>query len=41
MLLVADARNHKIRRVEVATGVVTRLAGNGERGDADSAGGAL
>ena len=39
-LFVADSRNHKIRRVEVATGTVTTLAGSGEDGDADAVGGA-
>ncbi|EOD20495.1 hypothetical protein EMIHUDRAFT_208373 [Emiliania huxleyi CCMP1516] len=37
-LFVADSSNHKIRRVEVATGAVTTLAGSGESGDADGVG---
>ena len=37
-LFVADFSNHKIRRVEVATGAVTTLAGSGEEGDADGVG---
>ncbi|EOD15737.1 hypothetical protein EMIHUDRAFT_44097, partial [Emiliania huxleyi CCMP1516] len=39
-LFVADCWNKKIRRVEVATGAVTTVAGSGERGDADGVGGA-
>ncbi|EOD17200.1 hypothetical protein EMIHUDRAFT_44168, partial [Emiliania huxleyi CCMP1516] len=39
-LFVADYSSHKIRRVEVATGAVTTLAGSGEEGDADGVGGA-
>ena len=39
-LFVADHYNHKIRRVEVATGAVTTLAGSGEGGDADGVGNA-
>jgi len=35
---VSDLYNHKIRRVEVATGAVTTLAGSGEGGDADGVG---
>ncbi|EOD32441.1 hypothetical protein EMIHUDRAFT_253355, partial [Emiliania huxleyi CCMP1516] len=34
-LFVADCDNHKIRRVEVATGTVSTLAGSGGEGDAD------
>ena len=37
-LFVADCDNNKIRRVEVATGAVTTLAGSGEEGDADGVG---
>ena len=37
-LFVADYGNHKIRRVEVATGAVTTLAGSGDEGDADGVG---
>ncbi|EOD31059.1 hypothetical protein EMIHUDRAFT_434364 [Emiliania huxleyi CCMP1516] len=37
-LFVADSSNHKIRRVEVATGAVTTLAGSGEEGGADGVG---
>ena len=37
---VADFNSNKIRRVEVATGDVTTLAGSGEAGDADGVGGA-
>ena len=37
---VADAGNATIRRVEVATGAVTTLAGSGEEGDEDGVGGA-
>ena len=39
-LFVTDFGNHKIRRVEVATGAVTTLAGSGTRGSADGVGGA-
>ena len=39
-LFVADFWNHKIRRVEVATGAVTTVAGSGEEGDEDGVGGA-
>ncbi|EOD33766.1 hypothetical protein EMIHUDRAFT_229266 [Emiliania huxleyi CCMP1516] len=35
---VADWSSHEIRRVEVATGAVTTLAGSGEAGDADGVG---
>ncbi|EOD41273.1 hypothetical protein EMIHUDRAFT_433296 [Emiliania huxleyi CCMP1516] len=38
-LFVAACGNHKIRRVEVATGAVTTLAGSGNDGDADGVGG--
>ncbi|EOD13320.1 hypothetical protein EMIHUDRAFT_246966 [Emiliania huxleyi CCMP1516] len=37
-LFVADWSNHKIRRVEVATGAVTILAGSGTRGREDGVG---
>ena len=37
-LFVADLANHKIRRVEVATGEVTTVAGSGTRGSADGVG---
>ncbi|EOD40581.1 hypothetical protein EMIHUDRAFT_222699 [Emiliania huxleyi CCMP1516] len=37
-LFLADNGNHKILRVEVATGAVTMLAGSGEHGDADGVG---
>uniref|UniRef100_A0A0D3JAB5 SMP-30/Gluconolactonase/LRE-like region domain-containing protein n=1 Tax=Emiliania huxleyi (strain CCMP1516) TaxID=280463 RepID=A0A0D3JAB5_EMIH1 len=37
-MFVADCENHKIRRVEVATGEVTTVAGSGENGDADGVG---
>ena len=39
-LFVVDMFNDKIRRVEVATGAVTTLAGSGETGSADDVGGA-
>ena len=39
-LFVVDWGNNKIRRVEVATGVVTTVAGSGEEGDEDGVGGA-
>ena len=37
-LFVSDIGNHKIRRVEVATGEVTTIAGSGTRGSADGVG---
>ncbi|EOD05092.1 hypothetical protein EMIHUDRAFT_220166 [Emiliania huxleyi CCMP1516] len=37
-LFVTDSGNHKIRRVEVATGSVTTVAGSGDEGDADGVG---
>ena len=37
-LFVADCGNHKIRRVEAATGAVTTLAGSGTMGSADAVG---
>ena len=37
-LFVLDQCNHEIRRVEVATGEMTTLAGSGEAGDADGVG---
>jgi len=39
-LFVSDYINHKIRRVEVATGEVTTLAGSGTEGSTDGVGGA-
>lgn len=36
--LVADQDNQRVRRVEIATGLVTTLAGSGSRGFADGAG---
>ena len=39
-LYVADYSNHKIRRIEIATGVVTTLAGSGSNGSADGIGSA-
>ena len=39
-LLVTDIGNHKIRRVEVATGAVTTVVGSGTAGSADGVGGA-
>ena len=33
-LFVSDTANHKIRKVDVATGAVTTLAGSGEDGSA-------
>ena len=38
-LFVADTFSHKIRRVAVATGAVTTLAGSGTSGNADGVGG--
>jgi len=37
VLYVADTYNHKIRTVDLATGTVATLAGNGEEGTADGA----
>ena len=37
-LFVTDSGNRKIRRVEVATGAVTTLAGSGEAGGTDGVG---
>lgn len=39
-LYVADTYNNKIRKIEIATGVVTTLAGNGSDSDADGTGAA-
>ena len=39
-LFVADRNNQKIRRVEVATGAVTTIAGGGSMGSADGVGSA-
>jgi len=39
-LYVSDAQNHKIRQIEIATGVVTTLAGSGSEGSADGTGAA-
>ena len=40
VLFVADFGGYTIRRVEVATGVVTTVAGSGAEGSADGVGGA-
>ena len=37
-LYVVDYNNHKIRKVEIATGVVTTLAGSGSQGSTDGVG---
>ena len=34
-LFIADALNHRIRRVDVSTGIITTVAGNGVRGYLD------
>lgn len=39
-LYVADSQNEKIRKIEIATGVVTTLAGSGNHGSVDGIGGA-
>ena len=31
-IYIADARNHRIRRVDAVTGIITTIAGNGNRG---------
>jgi sugar lactone lactonase YvrE len=37
-LYVTDTLNHKIRKIEIATGAVTTLAGSGNKGSADGSG---
>lgn len=37
-LYVADSGNHKIRRIEMSTGIVTTLAGSGKAGNLDGIG---
>ena len=39
-VLVADTLNHKIRKIDVASGAVTTLAGSGVQGSADGTGAA-
>src|SRR2546428_10470086 len=35
-MYISDAMNHRVRRVEAGTGIITTVAGNGESGYKDS-----
>jgi hypothetical protein len=39
IVYIADSQNHRVRRVDAATGAVTTLAGTGSAGYADSSSG--
>ena len=37
-LFIADTENHVVRAVDLATGIIDRVAGNGQKGDAGDGG---